>query len=219
MVTLSDLKDLLWFENITPHNESMFPILGFGTLSIKQLGILGAGIMFTWSLWQKTGDYLAVIPVVIALILVVKKENVIPIEIKIIKILLFHIRKQDNVTPKNKPSIKNNYKSNSKLSIAKQYRVKSSNRQNFIKETNVRNIPYIYDRMFRMKIRLDNAKQMAVNSRVKIVLDDVLYETACPNSNNEIVVNFIPKYPGKNLLQVYADDTEPIYEEILNFIR
>ena len=57
MVTLSDLKDLLWFENISPHNEPLFPLLGFGMLSIKQLGILGSGIMLAWGIWQKTGDY------------------------------------------------------------------------------------------------------------------------------------------------------------------
>ena len=69
MVTLSDLKDLLWFENISPHNEPLFPLLGFGMLSIKQLGILGSGIMLAWGIWQKTGDYLAIIPAVIVLIL------------------------------------------------------------------------------------------------------------------------------------------------------
>ena len=84
MVTLSDLKDLLWFENISPHNEPLFPLLGFGMLSIKQLGILGSGIMLAWGIWQKTGDYLAIIPAVIVLILTFKKENVIPIEIKML---------------------------------------------------------------------------------------------------------------------------------------
>ena len=100
MVTLSDLKDLLWFENISPHNEPLFPLLGFGMLSIKQLGILGSGIMLAWGIWQKTGDYLAIIPAVIVLILTFKKENVIPIEIKIIKIFLFYIGKHDKPLPK-----------------------------------------------------------------------------------------------------------------------
>ena len=219
MTTLSDLKDLLWFENISPHNEPLFPLLGFGMLSIKQLGILGAGIMLAWGIWQKTGDYLAIIPAVIVLILTFKKENVIPIEIKIIKIFLFYIGKHDKPLPKvRKNTIKS--KSNSKLSIAKQYHIKSHARQNSIKNANVRNIPYIYDRMFRMKIRLtDTVEQTTINSRVRIVLDGILYGTARTDSNGEIMINFIPENPGKKLLQIYEDKAEPMYEEILNFIR
>ncbi len=218
MTTLSDLKDLLWFENISPHNEPLFPLLGFGMLSIKQLGILGSGIMLAWIIWQKTGDYLAIIPAVIVLILTIKKESVIPIEIKIIKIFIFHISKNE----KSLPQIKKNtvkHKTNSKLSIAKQYRIKSHIQQNLIKDANARNIPYIYDKMFKMKIRLDDIDQTTINSRVRIVLDDILYETARTDSNGEIVINFIPENPGKKLLQIYANDDKPVYEEILNFIR
>ena len=74
--------------------------------------------------------------------------------------------------------------------------------------------------MFRMKIRLaDTVDQTTINSRVRIVLDGILYGTARTDSNGEIMINFIPENPGKKLLQIYEDESELMYEEILNFIR
>ena len=53
----------------------------------------------------------------------------------------------------------------------------------------------------------------------RIVLDGILYGTARTDSNGEIMINFIPENPGKKLLQIYEDESELMYEEILNFIR
>ena len=65
----------------------------------------------------------------------------------------------------------------------------------------------------------DIVDQTTINSRVRIVLDGILYGTARTDSNGEIMINFIPENPGKKLLQIYEDESELMYEEILNFIR
>ena len=65
----------------------------------------------------------------------------------------------------------------------------------------------------------DIVDQTTINSRVSIVLDAILYGTARTDSNGEIMINFIPENPGKKLLQIYEDESELMYEEILNFIR
>ena len=65
----------------------------------------------------------------------------------------------------------------------------------------------------------DIVDQTTINSRVSIVLDGILYGTARTDSNGEIMINFIPENPGKKLLQIYEDESELMYEEILNFIR
>ena len=44
----------------------------------------------------------------------------------------------------------------------------------------------------------------------------ILYGTARTDSNGEIMINFIPENPGKKLLQIYEDESELMYEEILN---
>ncbi len=212
--------DLLWFEDVNPFNESVFEFPAVGKLSMRQMLILGLGVMLSWSLYQSTANYLSLVPILAAAYVSLKRQKVRTTESQLFAILLFYVGlKAKNGTKKPiskmaKTAYKNK-KIASKLRIAEPFRPKLEMSG---KEINTREIHTDPLKPIRLKINLKKTDgQVISNTETKIVFDSKVVSTLSTDSNGEVEAIVIPKTTGEKKLVIYAKGVElPVYEEIIS---
>jgi hypothetical protein len=212
--------DLLWFEDVNPFNESVFEFPVVGKLSMRQMLILGLGVMLSWSLYQATANYLSLVPVLAAAYISLKKHKVRTTESQLFAILLFYVGlKAKNGTKRPISRITRtahkNKKITSKLRMAEPFRPKLEISE---KEISTREIHTDPLKPIRLKIHLQKTDgQVISNTETKIVFDGKVVSTLSTDNNGEVEAIVIPQTIGEKKLVIYAKGVElPVYEEIIS---
>ncbi|MGI0004727.1 MAG: hypothetical protein ACREAX_05460 [Candidatus Nitrosotenuis sp.] len=211
--------ELLWFEDVNPFNESVFEFPVVGKLSMRQMLILGLGVMLSWSLYQSTASYMSLIPMLVAAYISLKKHKVRTVESQLFAILLFYVRlKAKNGTKKPTsriPQMHKIKKTVSKLRVAEPFRPKLELSR---KEINTREIHTDPLRPIRLKIHLQKTDgKVIANTETKIVFDGKVVSSLSTDSNGEVEAIIIPQTTGEKKLAIYAKGVElPVYQEIIS---
>jgi hypothetical protein len=206
--------DLLWFEDVNPFNESVFEFPLVGKLSMRQMLILGLGVMISWSLYQSTGNYLSLVPILAAAYIALKKHKVRTTESQLLAILLFYAGLKARGRT-NTLKTKINAKSTTKLRLAEPFRPKLVGRE---KDINTREIYTDPLRPIRLKIHLQKIDGRVIsNTETKIVFDGKVVSTLSTDNNGEVEAIVIPQTTGDKKLSIYAKGVElPVYKEIIS---
>lgn len=207
----------MWFEGVNPFNESVFEFPIIGKLSMRQMLILGLGVMLSWSIYQSTGNYLALIPILAAAYVSLKKHKVMSIESQILAILLFYARSRGNAGPKKQKTFEMTHKkkANSKLRLAEPFRPKLEVKE---KEISTREIHADPLKPIRLKIHLQMIDgHVIANTETKIVFNGKVISTLSTDNNGEVEAIVIPQTIGEKKLVIYAKGVElPVYQEIIS---
>lgn len=212
----------MWFEDVSPFNESVFSFPFVGRLSMRQLAILGVGFMISYALFQSTGDVLSVIPALVTAFFALKKQNVLPTESLLFSVLMFYVRGGSATVQTKKPSwkkIPKVHKEKKKLAESTVLRVpKPFAPKVTAKEIKARKL-FVSDftKPYRMKIRLEKITGQAISNQMcEVKFDGNIISTLSTDANGELEVIIIPGSAGKKTLQVFSKDTaKPIFEETL----
>lgn len=218
--------ELLWFEAISPFNESVFSFPMIGKLSMRQMLILGVGAVISWSLYQSTGDFMSAIPAVIGAVFALKKQKVLPLESMLLSVLMFYVMNGSS----KKETRKNSKKTKQKILFRRKQKSKySSTKLKFAdgfsskfdvigKEIKTREIYSDPLKPIRMKIKVQKTTgQVIANTRSRILFDGNVISTLSTDGNGELEVIVIPKTTGEKKLQVVSEGFEkPVFEEILS---
>lgn len=213
--------ELLWFEDVNPFNEAVFEFPVVGKLSMRQMLILGLGIIASWTLYQSTANYISLIPLLTAAYISLKKQKVRSTESQLLAVLLYYVGlKNKNGTKKPRPKIPNTSgktkkTKSSKLCVAEQYRPKL---EIVGKEINIREIYADPLKPIRLKISLQKTNgDVIANTETKIMFDGKVVSTLSTNDNGELEAIVIPQTTGEKKLEIYAKGIEsPVYQEIIS---
>ncbi len=211
--------DLLWFEDVNPFNESVFEFPVVGKLSMRQMLILGLGVMLSWSLYQSTGNYLSLAPILMAAYISLNKHKVRTIESQFFSVLLFCAETKAKTGAK-KPTTTDEAthktkKPAGKLRMAEPFRPKLEVQG---KEIGTREIYTDPLRPIRLKIHLQKTDgQVIANTETKIVFDGKVVSTLSTDNNGEVEAIVIPQTIGEKKLAIYAKGVElPVYQELIS---
>ncbi len=208
----------MWFEDVNPFNESVFEFPMVGKLSMRQMLILGMGVMLSWGLYQSTGNYLSLAPMLTTAYISLKKHKVKTIESQLFAILLFYAGlkvKTGTKKPTKESDVHKTKKTVSKLRLAEPFRPKLEARG---KEISTREIYADPLRPIRLKIHLQKTDgQVIANTETKIVFDGKVVSTLSTDNNGEVEAIVIPQTAGEKKLAIHAKGVElPVYQELIS---
>lgn len=212
--------EILWFEDVNPFNEAVFGFPVIGKTSMRQIAILGIGVLFSWALYHASGNFASLILVGITAFLALKKQKVMSTEMHLFAVLMFYFggKKKSNMK-KTKYDAKfqplKKKRGISKLVLAESFNPK----MDIVgKEINVREIYADPLRPVRLKIKLERiGGKLISNRQTKIVFDENIVCTLSTDNNGELEVIIIPQTLGKKKLQIFTEGMEqPVFEEILS---
>jgi hypothetical protein len=208
--------ELLWFEDVNPFNEAVFAFPIIGKLSMRQMLILGLGIMASWGIYQSTDNYASLIPLLACCYLTFKKQKIRSTESHIFAILCFYLRAINNKGQKRTgKTAALAQKKSTKLLFAEPYRPKLEKTG---KEIHVREVFSDPLKPIRLKIQIQKTDGQAIaNTEAKIVFDGKVVSTLSTDNNGELEAIVIPQTAGEKKLEIYAKGIViPVYQEIMS---
>lgn len=207
--------ELLWFEDVNPFNESVFAFPIVGKLSMRQMLILGLGIMFSWSLYQSTANYGSLIPMLACCYLTFKKQKIRSTESHIFAILLFYLKNKNIQRTAHKINTMPKKAKSKKLVFAEPFRPKL---EVIGKEIQVREVYSDPLKPIRLKIQIQKTDgQVIANTEAKIVFDGKVVSTLSTDKNGELEAIVVPQTVGQKKLEVFAKGIGlPVYQEIMS---
>ncbi|MEM4378192.1 MAG: hypothetical protein QXX85_04310 [Candidatus Nitrosotenuis sp.] len=208
--------ELLWFEDVNPFNEAVFAFPIVGKLSMRQMLVLGLGIITSWGIYQSTANYASLVPMFGCCYLAFKKQKVQSTESYIFAVLCFYLRSKDNIAKKiiGKQILIQKNKS-TKLAFAEPYRPKLEKTG---KEIQIRQVFSDPLKPIRLKIRIQRTDNKPIaNTEAKIVFDGKVVSTLSTDNNGELEAIVIPQTYGEKKLEIYAKGMEvPVYQEMMS---
>ncbi|MEW6043439.1 MAG: hypothetical protein AB1608_04180 [Thermoproteota archaeon] len=207
--------ELLWFEDVNPFNEAVFAFPIIGKLSMRQMLILGLGIMISWSIYQATANYASLIPMLVSCYLTFKKQKIRSTESHIFAILCFYLRTKSNTKKIGRTIALIQKNKSSKLIFAEPYRPKLEKTGREIPIRQVFSDPL---KPIRLKIQIQKTDGQAIaNTEAKIVFDGKVVSTLSTDNNGELEAIVIPQTLGEKKLEIYAKGIGiPVYQEIMS---
>jgi len=209
--------ELLWFDDVSPFNESVFEFPVVGKLSMRQMLMLGLGMMLSWGIYQSTASYAALIPALVAAYVSLKKHKVMTIESQLFAILIFYARLKTGGAKKSPTSATSTAKTKAagKLRLAEPFRPKLEPSKKTIPVREIYADPL---RPIRLKIHLQKMDGQAIcSTETKIVFDGKVVSTLSTDNNGEVELVVIPQTVGEKKLVIYAKGVElPVYQEIIS---
>jgi hypothetical protein len=207
--------ELLWFEDVNPFNEAVFAFPLVGKLSMKQMLVLGLGIIVSWGIYQSTANYVSLAPLFGCCYLAFKKQKVQSTESQIIAILYFYIRSRNNLNKKISSKHPLIQKKSKKLIIAEPYRPKLEKTGKEIQIRQVFSDPLKPIRL-KIKIQRTDGKPIA-NTEAKIVFDGKVVSTLSTDTNGELEAIVVPQTYGEKKLEIYAKGIDiPVFQEMMS---
>ncbi|MEM3064456.1 MAG: hypothetical protein QW177_03690 [Candidatus Nitrosotenuis sp.] len=204
--------EMLWFEDVNPFNEAVFAFPVVGKLSMRQMLVLGLGIMTSWGIYQSTANYASLIPLLGCCYLAFKKQKVQSTESCVAAVLWFYLRSKNNavkITDK-----KSAHKKSAKLVFAEPYRPKLEKTG---KEIPVRQVFADPLKPIRLKIKIQRTNGTPItNTEAKIVFDGRVVSILSTDNNGELEAIVIPQTWGEKKLEIYAKGMDiPVFQEMM----
>lgn len=209
--------ELLWFEDVNPFNEAVFAFPIVGKLSMKQMLVLGLGIMVSWGIYQSTASYVSLIPMFGCCYLAFKKQKVQSTESHLFAVLCFYLKSKNSISKKiaGKQIMSIQKNKSTKLVVAEPYRPKLEKTG---KEIHVRQVFSDPIKPIRLKIKIQRTDGKPIaNTEAKIVFDGKVVSTLSTDNNGELEAIVIPQTYGEKKLEIYAKGMGiPVYQEIMS---
>lgn len=183
---------------------------------MRQMLVLGLGVVLSWGIYQSTASYAALIPALVAAYVSLKKHKVRTIESQLFAILLFYARLKTSGAKKSPPSVTiTKIKAAGKLRLAEPFRPKLEASKKIIPVREIYADPL---RPIRLKIHLQKMDGQAIAStETKIVFDGKVVSTLSTDNNGEVELVVIPQTTGEKKLVIYAKGVElPVYQETMS---